>query len=213
MKNLALLTVLVGLGLTLSSGCASMQTRSVYERNAEDKMIVIQEKIGDGLKAGALTPDQSQMYLATLKDIRTDYAGMRDKSVSRDERNSLQGRLDALREVINRALGRTKKIGEPTDSFWERVGRDVGVLPRTEKIEEPTRGDRIIKLQRRIDDEISSGRMSLAKGSEFQARLDSVRSDYLRITEGARSATNEEKEEISRRLDSLETDLNHLPQL
>jgi len=35
-------------------------------------MGVIQDKIGDGLKTGALTPDQSQMYLTTLKGIRTD---------------------------------------------------------------------------------------------------------------------------------------------
>ena len=38
-------------------------------------MILIQEKIEDGLKTGALTPDQSSMYVATLKDIRTDYKG------------------------------------------------------------------------------------------------------------------------------------------
>lgn len=29
-------------------------------------MVVIQEKIGDGLKTGALTPDQSQRFLTTL---------------------------------------------------------------------------------------------------------------------------------------------------
>ena len=109
MKKLALLTVLMGLVLGLFSGCASMQTRSVYERSAEDKMILIQENIEDGVNAGALTPDQSQTYLATLKDIRTDFTRLRDKSVSREERNSLQGRLDALGEVIARALPGPKK--------------------------------------------------------------------------------------------------------
>jgi hypothetical protein len=43
-------------------------------------MIVIQEKIGDGLKTGALTTDQSQMFLTTLKGIRTDYEGRRGLS-------------------------------------------------------------------------------------------------------------------------------------
>jgi hypothetical protein len=213
MKNLALLTVLVVLGLALSSGCASMQTWSVYERSVENQMIVIQEKIGYGLKTGALTPDQSQTYLATLKDIQTDYAGLRDKSVSREERNSLQGRVDALEEVINRALPRTKKYGKPTDSFWERAGSWVEWLFLSEKIEEPTSGTRIIRLQRRIDDERSSGRLSLVEASGYQARLDSVRSSYLRMTEGGRALTYEERAVISRLIDSLETDLNHLPQL
>jgi hypothetical protein len=213
MKNLALLTLLLGLGLALSAGCASMHTWSVYERSLENQMIVIQEKIGDGLKTGALTPDQSQMYQATLKDIRTDYAGMRDKSVSREERNSLQGRLDVLEKVIDRALSRTKKIKEPTGSFWERVERWGEEFANPKKIEEPTMGKRIVTLQRRIDDGRSSGAFSLTQGDGFQARLDSVRSSYLQMTEGGRALTFEEKAVISRLLDSLESDLNHLPRL
>lgn len=213
MKNFALLTVLVGLGLFLSSGCSSVQTRPVYERSAEAKMIVIQEKVEDGLKTGLLTPDQSRMYLGTLKDIHADYAGMRDKSVSREERNSLQGRLDVLENVINRALTPAKKDGEPTDSFWERVGRDIGVLPRTAQTKEPTIGDKIITLQRNITDGKSSGAFSLSQGDEFQARLDYIRSEYLRMMEGGRSATIEEREVISRLLNSLETDMNLVPRL
>ena len=76
MKNAILLTVLMVFGLALFSGCATMpQTWPDNERSAENKMVVIQEKIGDGLKTGALTPDQSQMFLTTLKGIRTDYDG------------------------------------------------------------------------------------------------------------------------------------------
>ena len=44
-------------------------------------MVVIQEKIGDGLKTGALTPDQSQMFLTRLKVIRTDYEVLRERRV------------------------------------------------------------------------------------------------------------------------------------
>ena len=69
-------------------------------------------------------------------------------------------------------------------------------------------GDRIVTLQRIIDDGRSSGRLPLTEGREYQTRLDSIRRDYLRMTEGGRYTTNEERADISRRLDSLETDLN-----
>jgi len=184
MKRVILLSVLVVLGLALFSGCATIQTWPDYERSAESKMVAIQEKIGDGLKTGALSPDQSQMYLTTLKGIRTDYTELRDKRVSQEEWNSIHTRLDVLGEEINRALSRTTKI------------------------EEPRNGDRIVTLQKRIDDGKISGRLPLTEGKDFQARLDSIRSDYSRITEGGRYATKEERAEISSRLDSLETDLN-----
>jgi hypothetical protein len=73
-------------------------------------MLIIQEKIGDGLKTGALTPDQSQMFLTTLKGIRTDYTELRDKRVYRDEWEILLRRLDVLGDEINRSLGRTTRI-------------------------------------------------------------------------------------------------------
>src|SRR4030043_1326250 len=144
----------------------------------------IQEKIGDGLKTGALSPDQSQMFLATLKGIRTDYAALRDKRVYRDEWDRLHGRLDALGEEINRGLARPARI------------------------EEPRNGDRIVALQRRIDDGRTSGRLPSTEGREFQSRLNSIRRDYLQMTEGGRYTTSDERADISRRLDSLETDLN-----
>ncbi|OPX97760.1 MAG: hypothetical protein A4E58_01245 [Syntrophorhabdus sp. PtaB.Bin006] len=185
MKKVIFVTVLMVFVLALFSGCATMpQTWPDYERNAENKMVVIQEKIGDGLKTGALTPDQSQMFLTTLKGIRTDYTELRGKRVYRDEWDGLNGRLDALGDEINRALVRTTRI------------------------EEPRNGDRIVALQRRIDDGRVSGRLPSTEGQEFQSRLDSIRRDYLRMTEGGRYTTYEERADISRRLDALETDLN-----
>ncbi len=183
-QKVILLSVLVVFGLALFSGCVTMQTWPDNERNAENKMVVIQEKIGDGLKTGALTPDQSQMFLTTLKGIRTDYAELRDKRVYRDEWDRLLGRLDALGDEINRALARTTRI------------------------EEPRNGDRIVALQGRIDDGRINRRLPLTEEREFQSRLDSIRRDYLRMTEGGRYTTYEERADISRRLDSLETDLN-----
>jgi hypothetical protein len=52
------------------------QTYPDYERSAARWMVVIQEKIRDGLKTGTLSPDQSQMFLTTLKEILAE--GMED---------------------------------------------------------------------------------------------------------------------------------------
>jgi uncharacterized coiled-coil DUF342 family protein len=184
MKKVIYFSVLAVLGLALWSGCASVQTWPNDERSAENKMLVIQEKIGDGLKTGALTPDQSQMFLTTLKGIRTDYTELRDKRVYRDEWEKLLRRLDALGDEINRSLARTTSM------------------------EGPRNGDRIVALQNRIDDGRATRRLPLNEEREFQSRLDSIRREYLRVTEGGRYTTPEERGDISRRLDSLETELN-----
>jgi len=184
MKKAILWTVLMVFGSALFSGCATMQTWPDNQRSAENKMVVIQEKIGDGLKTGTLSTDQSQMFLTTLKGIRTDYEQLRDRTVQQEEWNSLHGRLDRLGDEINRAQVRPARI------------------------EEPRNGDRIIALQRRIDDGRINRRLPLAEERDYQYRLDSIRSDYLRMTEGGRLATNEGRADISRRLDSLESDLN-----
>src|SRR5512135_3267126 len=184
MKKVIFMAVLMVVGLALFSGCATTQKWPDYERNAENKMVVIQEKIGDGLKTGALTPDQSQMFLTRLKGIRTDYEVLREKRVYRNEWESLLGRLDALDNEINNAMSRTTRM------------------------EEPRNGDRIVALQRRIDDGRISGRLPLTNEREFQSRLDSIRREYLRMTEGGRYSTNEERTDISRRLDSLERDMD-----
>jgi hypothetical protein len=185
MKKIVFMTVFMVSVLALFSSCATMpQTWPDYERSAENKMVVIQEKIGDGLKTGSLTPDQSQSFLTTLKGIRTDYTALRDKKVYRDEWDRLHARLDALGEEINRASARPARI------------------------EEPRNGDRIVALQRRIDDGRISRQLPATEEREFQSRLDSIRREYLRMTEAGRNTTSEERIDISRRLDSLETDLN-----
>ena len=184
MQKILLMAVLMVSGLSLFSGCATMQTWPDSERSAESKMVVIQENIGDGLKTGALSPDQSQMFLTTLKGIRTDYMVLRDKKVHQEEWNALQGRLDVLGNEVNRAVSRTARI------------------------EEPRNGERIYTLQRKIDDERISGNLPQTEGRDFQARLDSIRGDYMRMTDEGRYATHEERADVSRRLDSLETALN-----
>jgi len=90
------------------------------------------------------------------------YTALRDKDVSRDEWDRILGRLDALDEEINRALARPARI------------------------EEPRNADRIVALQTRIDDGRTSGRLSRTEGRDFQLRLDSIRREYLWMTEGGR---------------------------
>lgn len=185
MKRFLLLSLVVFVGFALFSGCANMpQTWPDNERSAENRMVLIQEKIGDGLKTGALTLDQAQIFLATLKGIQTDYSLLRDKRVYREEWERIFRRLDALDDDIDRALSRPSGFNEPRN------------------------GDRIIALQRRIDDGRDSRRSSLTEWRELQDRLDNIRRDYLRMTEDGRYSTNEESADISRRLDSLERDID-----
>ena len=185
MKKNIFITVLMLFGLSLFVGCAPMMhTWPDQERSAENKMIVIQERIGDGLKTGALSLNQSQIFLSTLQGIRADYTELRDKIVYQEEWNNLHRRLDILEEDINRSLTRTIQM------------------------EDPRNGDTIATLQRRIDDGRINRRLPPAEEREFQSRLDSIRREYIQITEGGRPSTHEERRDISRRLDSLAMDID-----
>jgi hypothetical protein len=185
MKNLVLLAVIGIFGLAMFSGCATMpQTWPDNERNAENQLVAIQEKIGEGLQAGTLSLDQSQVFLTTLKGIRTDYANLRGRTVYRDEWDRLFARIDRLQEDIDKAL--IKPV----------------------RMEGPRNADRINTIQRRIDDGRLSRRLPSREEQEFQSRLDSIRREYLRMTGDGRSPSDEESVDISRRLDLLERDLD-----
>lgn len=185
MKNLVLLAVFGIFGLAIFSGCATMpQTWPNNERNAEDQMVVIQEKIGEGLQTGTLSLDESQMFLTTLKGIRTDYTNLRGRTVYRDEWDRLFVRLDRLQEDIDRGL--IKPV----------------------RMEGPGNADRIITIQRKIDNGRLSRSLPSEKEQEFQARLDSIRREYLRMTEDGRYPSHEESVDISQRLDLLERDMD-----
>jgi len=184
MKKSIFLTVLMIFGLALFSGCATMHTWPDQERSAENKMVTIEQKIGEGLKTGALSPDQAQMFLTSLKSIRIDFTALRNTIVYREQWDSLHHRLDVLGDEIDRSLVRTSRMDEPRG------------------------GDRIAALQRRIDDGRVSGRLSRSEEREFQVRLDSIRSEYLRMSDRGRHPRYEARTDISRRLDSLEMDLD-----
>lgn len=184
MKNPILLPMLILLVSALSFGCATMKTWPDYETAANSKLIGIQEKIGGGLKTGALNPDQAQAFLTKLKFVRTDYEALRNKSVYQEDWHNLNSRIDGLDNEVNQALAQTTGT------------------------EGPNSGDRILSLQKQIDDGRISRRLPLAEEQGFQARLDSIRGDYLRGTDGGRVPTAAERADISRRLSVLESDLN-----
>jgi hypothetical protein len=166
------------------AGCLAPQTWPDYKRSAESKIVVIEEKIGDGLKTGSLSADQSQSFLTALKGIRTDDLLLRDKPVMQREWTDLHARLDALDAEIDRA-----KLRSPT-------------------LESSGSGDRILILQSRIDDGRTARRWSVTDERDFQYRLDAIREEYLRMTENGRFTTAEERSEIARRLDTLEGEIN-----
>jgi hypothetical protein len=118
MKNFALLTVLVVFGLVLFWGCAS----------AEDTIVVIQEKIGDGLKTGALTPDQSQSFLTKLKVIRTDYEELRDKRVYR---LALDTPSEGFAKELDSAAAPAPETPKTVLSWETRAGRSY-IIPALE---------------------------------------------------------------------------------
>ena len=186
MKTSTFITMFVIFGMALFSGCASsMHIWLVYERGAENKLVAIEERIGDGLKTDRLSPDESRIFLTTLKGIRKDCAELRDKNVYQEKWNSLYSRLDVLREDLDRSL------------IW------------TTKTEKPRPWEKIATIQKYIDDGRTSGGQPLTDEREFQAnRLDSIRKDYLQIAEEGRRATYEEGSDLSQRLDSLAMDIH-----
>ena len=62
MGKTTIAAMLMIISLALFSGCATMHTWPDYERSAESKMTAIEERIGDGLKTGALSPTRSRCF-------------------------------------------------------------------------------------------------------------------------------------------------------
>jgi hypothetical protein len=172
------------LGLALFSACASRRTWPDYEKSAENKMIMLQENIGDGLKTGSFTPDTAQMFLTALKGVSTEFAELKGKKVSLQKWDSIHKRLDLLGDDLNR------------------------VSVRAARIEEPKNGNRIVATQKSIDDGRISGRVPLSEEKEFQIRLGSIRKEYLQMTAAGRSPTHQERADISKQLDALIHDIN-----
>ncbi|MFH1741692.1 MAG: hypothetical protein ABIH23_22020 [bacterium] len=152
---------------------------------AEDRMFAFQQRIGNELASGELTPIEAHNLLAKLENIRREYTVLRERRTTAEEWDPLLGRLDDLEREVNRVRTQPSRIDET-------------------RIE-----DRMIALQRRIDEGITAGRLTRIQGREFQVRLDAIRREFLQRIKD-RPFTPEERSEISSRLDSLERDINRV---
>jgi hypothetical protein len=83
------------------------------------------------------------------------------------------------------------------------------VRAQPSRIDETRIEDRMIALQRKLDEGMMAGRLMRVQGREFQVRLDAIRREFLQPIKD-RPLTQEEKGDISSRLDSLERDINRV---
>jgi uncharacterized protein YlaN (UPF0358 family) len=183
-KRLFLVVVPVMMAVLIQ--CASVpQMWPAYERRTEDRMFALQQSIGNGLASGELTPNEAQNLLAKLENIRREYTVLRERRTTVEEWAPLLGRMDDLEREVNRVRAQPSRIDET-------------------RIE-----DRMIVLQRRIDEGIMAGRLTRVQGREFQLQLDAIRREFLQRIKD-RPFTPEERAEVSRRLDSLEREINRV---
>jgi hypothetical protein len=117
--------------------------------------------------------------------IRRDYTVLRERRTTQEEWGPLLGKLDDLEREVK------------------------GVRSYPSRIDETRIEDRMITIQRRIDEGVMIGRLKRVQGREFQWRLDEIRREFLQRIKD-RPFTSEEKGDISSRIDSLERDINRV---
>ena len=185
MKKIILLFV-VPVFMAVLIQCASAPQRwPAYERRTEDRMFALQQRIGNGLASGEVTPNEAQNFLKKLENIREDYTLLRERRTTPEEWEPLLVKLDDLEREVDRVRVQPSRVDDT-------------------RIE-----DRMIALQRRIDEGIMAGRLTRVQGREFQLRLDGIRREFLyQLKE--RPFTPENRTEISSRLDSLERDIDRV---
>jgi hypothetical protein len=166
--------------------CASAPQRwPAYERRTEDRMFALQQRIGNGLASGEVTPNEAQNFLKKLENIRADYTLLRERRTTQEEWDPLLVKLDDLEREVDRVRVQPSRVDDT-------------------RIE-----DRMIALQRRLDEGITAGRLTRVQGREFQLRLDGIRREFLyQIKE--RPFTSEQRTETSSRLDSLEREIDRV---
>jgi hypothetical protein len=104
----------------------------------------------------------------------------------------------------------TKEEWEPLLVKLDDLEREVdSARAQPSRIDETTTEDRMIALQRRLDEGITAGRLTRVQGREFQLRLDAIRGEFLQQIKD-RPFTQEQRTEVSSRLDSLERDINRV---
>lgn len=154
-KKMLLLVIVLGM-MTVLVQCASVSQRwPENERRTEDRMFLLQQEIGKGLGSGELTLDASQEFVVKLDNLRRDYTVLRERKTTQEEWAPLLTKLEDMEKEVKVVLAYPSRIDET-------------------KLE-----DRMIVLQRRLDDGMLIGRLRRVQGRDFQLRLDDIRREFL----------------------------------
>jgi len=181
-----LLLIVVPVMMVFLIQCASIPKMwPANERRSEDRMFALQQKIGNGLALGEITPNEAQNLLAKLENLRKEYTVLRERRTLAGEWDPFLGRLNDIENEVSKVRAQPSRIDET-------------------KIE-----DRMIVFQRRINEGIMAGRLTRVQGRELQLRLDTIRRDFLQQIKD-RPLTLEERLGLSSRLDMLEVDINRV---
>ncbi len=185
-KKILLLAIVLGM-MTVLVQCdliSRSQRWPENERRTEDRMFLLQQSIGNGLGSGELTPNEARNFVTKLDNLRRDYTVLRERKTTQEEWIPLITKLDDLEGEVKRVRAYPSRIDETKLEDW------------------------MIVVQRKIDDGILIGKLPRVQGREFQLRLDDIRREFLQRIKD-RPITAEEKGEISRHLDLLESDINN----
>ena len=188
MKRIMVTAVSMVFGIALFSGCATMSFQAWPEdaKNVESMIVALSHQVGEGMRTGAITNDQSQMFLRQLKELRKEAKELKSKKVLHAHWNDLHKRLDAVEEEINSTFAKSGKVDEDSRSAV-----------------------RIVKLQQDINYAVKEERLTQTEADAFQSRLDAYREEYLKMTvDDGTPVTIDEKKVFSRKLDALTRDLN-----
>ena len=188
MKGLIEKAVIVFLCAVLLTGCATLpfQKWPEDESRVQTMIVTISQQIGDGLRTGAITIDQSQMYLRELRVLRREAEELSTKNVLHEHWNDLHRRLDRIEEGINITFAKSGVVDEDLRSAV-----------------------RILKLQMDLDAAIKEERLSLDEANDFRTKLQGAKEYYIKITEiDGTPITAEEKLSLARKLDAFTLELN-----
>lgn len=184
-KKILPLAVVMGM-MTVLVQCASISQRwPENERRTEDRMYLLQQKIGNGLGSGELAPNEAQNFLKKLDNLRRDYTVLRERMTTQEEWTPLLTKLEDMEHEVD----------------------EVRAYPS--RIDETRLEDRMSMIQRRIDDGMQVGKLQRVQGREFQLRLDDIRREFLQRIKD-RPITSVEKGETSSRIETLESDISRV---
>jgi len=79
MKKILFLVVVPVMMAVLIQCVSAPQRWPAYERRTEDRLFALQQRIGNGLASGELTPNEAQNLLAKLENIRSEYTVLRER--------------------------------------------------------------------------------------------------------------------------------------